>query len=48
MVNLGAVSRAKKVITLADFTSAKRGTLGLTVASTRKTVAIRALGVLKL
>jgi uncharacterized repeat protein (TIGR01451 family) len=46
-INLRASSRAKKLITLGDFGTLRRGRLVLTVVSTRKTVAISALGVAK-
>jgi uncharacterized repeat protein (TIGR01451 family) len=47
-LDLGAGSVAKRLFTLGDFRSTRRGTLVLTVVSERKTVALDALGVAKL
>lgn len=47
-INLRASSRAKRLITLGDFGTLRRGRLVLTVVSTRKTVAVSAVGVAKL
>jgi Domain of unknown function DUF11 len=46
-INLRASSRTKRLFTLGDFDTLRRGRLVLMVVSTRKTVAVSALGVAK-